>query len=29
MMKDPRYWRDHDPAFVGRIRDGFKRLFPD
>jgi hypothetical protein len=29
MMQDPRYWRDHDPAFVERIRDGFKRLFPD
>jgi hypothetical protein len=29
MMRDPRYWRDHDPAFVERIRDGFKRLFPD
>lgn len=29
MMQDPRYWRDHDPALVGRVRDGFKRLFPD
>jgi len=29
MMQDPRYWRDHDPAFIERIRDGFKRLFPD
>ncbi|MBC8337144.1 MAG: hypothetical protein H8E39_00495 [Alphaproteobacteria bacterium] len=29
MMQDPRYWRDHDPAFVSKVHDGFKRLFPD
>ncbi len=29
MMQDPRYWRDHDPAFVERVRAGFKRLYPD
>lgn len=29
MMQDPRYWRDHDPAFVQQVRDGFKRLYPD
>lgn len=29
MMQDKRYWRDHEPAFVERVRDGFKRLFPD
>ncbi len=28
LMQDPRYWRDHDPAFVGRVEDGFKRLYP-
>ncbi len=28
MMRDPRYWRDGDPGFVGRVRDGFKTLFP-
>ncbi len=28
MMRDPRYWRDGDPGFVGRVRDGFKALFP-
>ena len=28
MMRDPRYWRDHDPAVVGKVRDGFKKLFP-
>jgi hypothetical protein len=27
-MQDPRYWRDHDPAFVAKVHDGFKRLFP-
>jgi len=29
LMQDPRYWRDHDPALVGRVQDGFKRLYPD
>lgn len=27
MMKDPRYWRDRDPAFVARVSDGFRRLY--
>lgn len=29
MMRDPRYWRDHDPAFVNKVRDGFRRLYSD
>ncbi len=29
MMQDPRYWRDHEPGFVQKVQDGFKRLFPD
>ena len=29
MMRDPRYWREQDPVLVGRVRDGFKRLYPD
>lgn len=29
MMRDPRYWRDHDPAFVTKVRDGFRRLYAD
>jgi len=28
IMRDPRYWRERDPAVVGKVRDGFKRLFP-
>lgn len=28
MMRDPRYWRDHDPAFVAEVTKGFKRLYP-
>ena len=28
MMKDPRYWRDQDPALVARIRAGFEKLYP-
>lgn len=26
MMRDPRYWRSRDPAFVTRVTDGFRRL---
>ncbi len=29
MMQDPRYWREQDPAFVKRVKDGFARLYPD
>jgi len=29
MMKDPRYWRDQDPAFVELVRKGFQALYPD
>lgn len=29
MMRDPRYWRDRDPAFVGRVTAGYRRLFGD
>ncbi len=29
MMRDPRYWRDPDPSFVDRVREGFRRLYPD
>ena len=29
MMEDPRYWRDHDPAFAAQIRKGFEALSPD
>jgi hypothetical protein len=28
MMRDPRYWRDRDPAFVAQVTDGFQRLYP-
>ena len=27
MMRDPKYWRDHDPAFVARVTEGYKRLY--
>lgn len=29
MMKDPRYWREHEPSFVKKIQDGFQRLYPE
>lgn len=27
MMKSPKYWRDHNPEYVKKIEDGFKKLF--
>ena len=27
MMRDPKYWRDHDPEYVRRIETGFKKLY--
>jgi hypothetical protein len=27
MMRDPRYWKDRDPAFVGQVTAGFQRLY--
>ena len=27
MMRDPRYWRDKDPAFVAKVTEGFRSLF--
>lgn len=29
LMDDPRYWRDHDPAVVARVREGFRSLYPE
>lgn len=28
MMRDPRYWRERDPAFVAQVTEGFQRLYP-
>jgi hypothetical protein len=28
MMRDPRYWRDHDRDFIAKVTEGFKRLYP-
>jgi len=27
LMRDPRYWRDRDPAFVARVTRGFEQLY--
>ena len=27
MMKDPRYWRDHDEDFIRQVNTGFKELY--
>lgn len=27
MMKDPKYWRDHDSEYVRKIENGFKKLY--
>lgn len=28
LMRDPRYWRDRDPAIVAQVTEGFQRLYP-
>jgi hypothetical protein len=28
LMRDPRYWRDRDPALIAQVTEGFKRLYP-
>jgi len=28
LMRDPKYWRDQDPAIVAQVREGFSRLYP-
>ncbi len=27
MMRDPKYWREKDPAFVAKVTAGFKRMY--
>jgi hypothetical protein len=27
MMRDPRYWRDRDPAFLAKVTEGFKNAY--
>ena len=27
LMRDPRYWRDKDPAVLNKVSDGFRRLY--
>jgi hypothetical protein len=27
LMRDPRYWRDHDPQIVRDVRRGLKELY--
>ena len=27
MMRDPRYWRDKDPAYVAKVTEGFQRMY--
>lgn len=29
MMRDPRYWRDRDPALLAKVTEGFRRMYPD
>jgi hypothetical protein len=29
MMRDPRYWRTRDPAFVKAVTEGFRRLIAE
>lgn len=27
MMRDPKYWRDKDPAFVSKVTEGFQNMY--
>jgi hypothetical protein len=27
MMRDPKYWRDKDPATIAKVTEGFKQLY--
>ncbi len=27
MINDPRYWKTRDPAFIGKVSEGFRRLY--
>lgn len=27
MMRDPKYWRDKDPAFVRKVTEGFQKIY--
>jgi hypothetical protein len=27
MMRDPKYWKDKDPAFIAKVTDGFKNMY--
>lgn len=29
MMRDPRYWRDRDPAHISKVTQGFSRLYKE
>lgn len=29
LMRDPKYWRERDPMTVERVREGFRRLYPN
>lgn len=29
LMRDPRYWRDRDQSVVGKVTEGYRRLYPD
>jgi len=29
MMRDPKYWREKDPAFIKKVSDGFRQVFAE
>lgn len=29
LMRDPRYWRQKDPAFVAKVTEGFRRMYAE
>lgn len=29
LMRDPKYWREKDPAFIKKVSDGFRQVFSE
>ena len=27
MMRDPKYWRDKDPAYIAKVTAGFEKIY--
>lgn len=29
IIRDPKYWRDHEPSLVAKVTEGYARLYPN